>query len=95
MHPTYILTSRYYTNTGKTVICQDVYSGENAFDDAIDGFDDEDDVIEVIRLNVGGTWEYITYEAQYAIREALQDAKDMRDHYSSSAACRRTNGASI
>lgn len=92
MHPTYIISSRYHA-CGKTIVASDVYEGERAFYDALDSFDDESDVVEAIRLNVGGTWEDITDEAHEIIREAQEDARGMWEHYRTEAFCNALHGA--
>lgn len=93
MFPQYIITSRYFDYRGNPVICREVYEGERAFDDALEGHEDESDVIQVIRLAIGGTWEDATDEAHDAMRKARYDAETLATHYRSFAPCRQTHGA--
>lgn len=90
--PQFIITARY-TACGKTVIASEVYETERAYYDAIDSYDYPEDVIEVIRLDVGGSWAFVTDEAHQIIEESQQEAEDLAVHYRSFAPCRQTHGA--
>ncbi len=92
MFPLFIITISYSAH-GRTVICRDVHEGVQAYQDALEAFDDENDVSEVIRLDEDGTWSAVTGEAHQIIREAQIDAATTAQHYRAFQPCRRSHGA--